>query len=201
MAAELDTPQAFDLTHDWDALQALSHTQNGFSRVVPTFDKGGTLNGFVSYYPIDATDYAAAAAAALVATKTALKAQVDARAEQMRLTLITPGSGQAMEYQEAFNEAVLVTNALAANAGATIDPAKYLMLASSIGFDTDPQTGRPTTDVPGEARAVLAAYDAYQRAGAAIRGARLKGKADIDAAANDAAAQAAFAAIVWPALA
>jgi hypothetical protein len=137
---------------------------------------------------------------ALDALKALLKAQVDAKAEALRLTLITPGSGQAMEYQEAYAEAVQVDAAVKANAGATFDPAAYPMLAASLGYDLDPTTGKPTTDIAGEARAVLAAYDAYQRAGAAIRGVRLKAKAAIDAAADAASATAAFEAIIWPTL-
>lgn len=136
----------------------------------------------------------------LPALKTALKSRVDTDAEALRLTLITPGSGQAMEYQEAYAEAVQVDAAVKANAGATFDPAAYPMLAASLGYDLDPTTGKPTTDIAGEARAVLAAYDAYQRAGAAIRGVRLKAKAAIDAAADAASATAAFEAIIWPTL-
>jgi hypothetical protein len=128
-----------------------------------------------------------------------LKARVDTAAEALRLTLITPGSGQAMEYQEAYAEAVQVDQAT--KAGQAVDAAAFPMLSASLGYDLDPTTGKPTTDIPGEARAVLAAYDAYQKAGAAIRSVRLKGKAAIDAAADAAGAQAAFAAIVWPTLA
>lgn len=137
-------------------------------------------------------------AATLADLKGLLKSQVDTAAEALRLTLITPGSGQAMEYQEAYAEAVQIDAAVKASAGATFDPAAYPMLAASLGFDIDPTTGKPTTDIPGEARAVLAAYDAYQKAGASIRGARLKAKASIDATADAAAAQAAFDAIAWP---
>ncbi|MGU3386944.1 hypothetical protein ACLBYG_20705 [Methylobacterium sp. D53M] len=145
--------------------------------------------------------YAAAVTSRLQGVKSSLKAQVDAEAEALRLTLITPGSGQAMEYQEAYAEAVQVDAAMKANASATFDPAAFPMLAASLGFDLDPQTGKATTDIPGEARAVLAAYDAYQKAGAAIRGVRLRAKAAIDEAADAASASAAAAAIVWPTLA
>lgn len=141
-----------------------------------------------------------ATAAGLAAYKADLKDQVDAAAEALRLSLITPGSGQAMEYQETFNEAVLVSNTLAATPGSAIDAAKFPMLSASVGLDTDPSTGKPTVDVTGEARAVLAAYDTYQSAGAAIRGVRLRGKAAIDAANDVAGAQAAYAAIAWPRL-
>ena len=134
----------------------------------------------------------------LAALKSGLSRLVDADAEALRLRLITPGSGQAMEYQEAYAEAVQVDQA--SKAGQALDAAAFPMLAASIGFDRDPQTGKPTVDVVGEARAVLAAYDAYQRAGAAIRGARLAAKKAIDEAATGDAARAAFAATVWPPL-
>ena len=132
--------------------------------------------------------------------KAMLRAAVDAAAEAQRLLLITPGSGQAMEYQEAYAEAVQVDAAVKASAGATFDPAAFPMLSASLGYDLDPTTGKPTIDIAGEARAVLAAYDAYQKAGAAIRGVRLKGKAAIDAAVDAAAANAAFVAIAWSSL-
>ncbi|MCJ2102466.1 hypothetical protein [Methylobacterium sp. E-046] len=142
--------------------------------------------------------YADGVAAALPRLKADLKAQIDARAEALRLTLITPGSGQAMEYQEAYAEAVQVDAAVKANPGATFDPPAYPMLAASLGYDDDPLTGGPTTDIAGEARAVLAAYDSYQRAGAAIRGARLAAKAAVEAETDTRGAQAVLGGIVWP---
>ncbi|MCJ2053982.1 hypothetical protein [Methylobacterium sp. J-070] len=144
--------------------------------------------------------YADGVAAALPLLKADLKAQIDARAEALRLTLITPGSGQAMEYQEAYAEAVQVDAASKANPAATFDPVAYPMLAASLGYDLDPTTGKPTVDIPGEARAVLAAYDAYQKAGAAIRAARLAAKATVEASTDTRSAQAAFGAIRWPSL-
>ena len=136
----------------------------------------------------------------LPALKVALSQQIDAAAEALRLTLITPGSGQAMEYQEAYAEAVQVDAAIKANAAVTFDPAAFPMLSASLGYDRDPSTGEPTTDIASEARAVLAAYDAYQRAGAAIRGARLKAKAEIAAATSEVAAVAIFSGLIWPKL-
>lgn len=133
------------------------------------------------------------------AIKAALKSQVDTAAEALRLTLITPGSGQAMEYQEAYAEALRVD--AAAKAGQAVDGSDVPMLSASIGYDVDPETNKPTVDVIGEARAVLAAYEAYQRAGAAIRAARLKAKAAIDEAATLDAVLAAFDAVQWPSFA
>lgn len=180
--------------------QAALHALGAYA-VGDVRDEAGDLVAYDVSPDVDLTGYAAKAAEALVGLKTVLKGLVDGAAEALRLTLITPGSGQAMEYQEAYSEAVAVETALQANPGATFDRAKFPMLSASIGFDLDPGTGTPTVDVPGEARAVLAAYEAYQRAGAAIRAVRLAGKAGIDAAADEAAARAALAAIVWPKLA
>jgi hypothetical protein len=125
--------------------------------------------------------------------KAAFSRQIDADAEALRLTLITPGSGQAMEYQETYAQA---RAALAA--AEPVTAFDYPMLAATVGVDVDPQTGKPATDVLGVARSVKAAYEAYLRAGAAIRGARLLAKAEIDAASDADQARAVFAAITWP---
>lgn len=128
----------------------------------------------------------------LSAVKSFLSKAIDDRAEALRLTLITPGSGQAMEYQEAYSQAVA---ALADPAKATA--ARFPMLAVTVGSEIDPQTGAPAVDVLGVARSVAAGYDAYLVAGAAIRGVRLNGKVKVGQAASVADAEAAFAAIDW----
>ena len=135
------------------------------------------------------------AAALLAAVQTFLRGKVDATAENLRTALLTPGAGQAMEYQEAQAEAEA---ALAA--GGTPTPAAYPMLAASIGLDVDPSTGAPAADVLGVARSVQARVQAWLTLGAAIRGARLHGKAAIDAALTVEAAAAAVDAIAWPKL-
>lgn len=127
--------------------------------------------------------------------KGTLKARVDADAEALRLLLITPGSGQAMEYQEAYAQAQA-----ALSASGTVKPSDYPMLAATIGVDFDPQTGKPAADVLGVARSVKAAYEAFLLAGAAIRGTRLLAKAEIEAASDADHARAVFSAISWPAL-
>lgn len=129
----------------------------------------------------------------LPAVQSWLKAQVDIAAEALRLRLITPGSGQAMEYQEAYAQALA-----AQAAGAAATASSCPMLAASVGIDIDPDTKAPATDVLGVARAVVAAYDACLLFGAAVRAARLKGKAAIDAATSVATAGAAYDAIAWP---
>ena len=123
----------------------------------------------------------------------ALERLVDETAETLRLKLMTAGTGQVMEYQEAQAEAAAALSA-PGNATAVL----YPMLAASIGIDIDPSTKAVATDVLGVARAVNATHDAWVAAGAAIRKARLAGKAAIDAATTVAAAAAAYAAIVWP---
>lgn len=131
--------------------------------------------------------------AILAAVQSWLKEQVDSRAEDLRLRLITPGSGQAMEYQQAYAQAVA-----AQAAGSSATAADYPMLAATIGIDLDPETKAPATDVLGVARSVAQAYEACVAFGAMVRAARLKGKAAIDAATTVAAAGDAYDAIAWP---
>lgn len=133
--------------------------------------------------------------AILGAVRARLAALVDERAETLRGAVMTPGAGQAMEYQEVQAQAAA---ALASPSGVT--EAAYSMLAASIGIDLDPQTGAPATDVLGVARSVEAAYGAWLTFGAGIRRARLSGKAAINAAASVDTACDAFDAIAWPVL-
>ncbi|ACA18488.1 hypothetical protein M446_4131 [Methylobacterium sp. 4-46] len=129
------------------------------------------------------------------AVRAKLAALVDAKAEALRLALVTPGAGQAMEYQETLAQA----RAALAMSGTPV-PGDYPLLAATVGLDVDPQTGAPASDVKGVARAVVAAAAAWIAAAAAIRGARLTAKAAIAAAATPEAAVAAFEAASWPAL-
>ncbi|WP_288581449.1 hypothetical protein [uncultured Methylobacterium sp.] len=125
-----------------------------------------------------------------------LAAAIDEQAEQLRTRFITPGAGQALEYQEAQTQAAAALKGAASAATAE----KYPMLAASIGVDIDPETGAPATDIVGVARGVQAARDAWLAIGAAIRGVRLKGKAAIATAATVEEAVAAYDAIGWPPL-
>lgn len=128
--------------------------------------------------------------------KDGLKKAVDLTAERLRTALITPGSGQAMEYQESYAQAKA---ALAADeVGETVEDDDYPMLAATVGIDRDPETGDLATDVLGVARSVKVAYETYLQAGAAIKEARLKGKRAIGAATSPETADAAFLAIQWP---
>lgn len=127
-----------------------------------------------------------------------LKDAIDAEAERLRLLCITPGAGQAMEYQQAQVEAY---DALAAaDAGKAVDASAFPMLSATVGVDIDPQTGAKATDVLGVARSVKAAFTAWLAYGAAIKGGRVNGKAKVEAAATVADAVAVATAIAWPAL-
>lgn len=134
--------------------------------------------------------------ASLATLKIALGQDIDAEAERLRQTLITPGSGQAMEYQEAQRQA----EAALAGTDAEATAVAYPMLAVTIGIDVDPLTGQPATDIKGVARAIHAAWSLWLAIGSQIRGARLAAKAAVEAATTADAARAARAAVAWPAL-
>lgn len=129
----------------------------------------------------------------LTGFKGQLCAQLDAHAERLRLGIITPGAGQALEYQEAQVQAAA---ALKAASSATAE--KYPMLAATVGIDIDPETGKPATDVLGVARSVQAARGVWVKMGPAIRTARRKAKAQIRAAASLEDAEHAYLAVCWP---
>lgn len=113
------------------------------------------------------------------------KAAIDAEAERQRLRWITPGAGQAMEYQQSATEAAAYFAA-----GHSEPPAAgtYPMLEASVGID-----GETLADV---ASTVLAMHGQWQVIGSAIRGARLAAKQAIDIAATVAEAEAVRA--IWP---
>lgn len=130
----------------------------------------------------------------LEAVKAHLSVSIDTAAENARSIWITPGTGQSMEYDRVQQEA---DAAIKAPSSATA--AKYPMLAATIGIDIDPDTGKAAADVLGVARSVQAARDFWTEKGAAIRAARLKGKAAIAEAATVDAAIVAAAGVAWPA--
>lgn len=116
------------------------------------------------------------AAARLQEAKAALARRVDALAEAKRLTMITPGVGQAMVYMQKFAEAQR------ASGDANPTPANYPLLAASVGVDG------PT--ISAVAQKVIQTFTAWVTAAAAIERSRLKAKADVAAAANEASAGA-----------
>ena len=128
----------------------------------------------------------------LATRKAGLKARLDVAAEAERLKYVTPGAGQAMEYQQAATEAARLLAAVAADPGHEPDPVDYPMLTASIGIDGD--------DLVEVATAVAGMHAQWCAIGSAIRAARLAGKEAIDAAPSAEAAQAAFDAVIWPSL-
>lgn len=123
-------------------------------------------------------------APSLAAMQTSLKARIDAAAEAERLKYITPGSGQAMTYQQKAAEAA----ACLADPDPLVDD--YPLVAAEIGI-----TGQTLSEV---AAAIHAAYQGWRYIGAQIEAARLGGKAAVDAATSAAQAQAVFDSLKWP---
>jgi hypothetical protein len=118
--------------------------------------------------------------------KSELKRRVDEKAEAERLKYITAGAGQAMTYAQKADEARLCL------AAAGPDPEDYPLLAAEIGITA--------ATLVGVAQVVAAANSQWLLIGAAIEAARLSGKKAISDAANEEDAQAAAAAVVWPAI-
>ncbi|NKW80487.1 hypothetical protein HGG72_09250 [Ochrobactrum pecoris] len=116
--------------------------------------------------------------------KTELRATIDQAAEQERLRYITPGTGQAMTYQQK------VTEAQAFKAAVNPQASHYTMLSSEVGI-----TAETLDEV---ANIVLAAFAQWQQIGAMIESIRLGAKRDIDAADDEVAARAVLDAIEWP---
>lgn len=100
------------------------------------------------------------------------KAMLDQAAENMRGAWITQGSGQAMTYDRKFPRAEQVLAEIAA--GNTPDPANYPLLAPEIGA-----TGASLEEV---AALIVTNAAAWETVAGAIEGARLHGKAAVDAA-------------------
>lgn len=118
--------------------------------------------------------------------KAGLRAAVDGAAEQERLKYITPGTGQAMTYQQKADEALRFfaeQNSVAGN---------YPLLSAEVGITA--------SDLAGVAQVVKTAYERWQAIGALIEAARLGAKKAIDAAETNAAAQAVADAVAWPTL-
>lgn len=120
----------------------------------------------------------------LDAIKASLKSTVDSLAETERLKYITPGTGQAMTYQQK------VTEAQAFKTATNPQASDHPILSSEVGITAD------TLDEV--ANIVLAAFAQWQQIGAMIESIRLGAKRDIDAAEDEAAAREIIDAIEWP---
>lgn len=120
----------------------------------------------------------------LATLKVTLAAKVDADAEAARLLWITPGSGQALTYEQKRAEAERMA------ADPAPQPEAYPLLAAEVGI-----TANTLAAVGTLVRARAAAWTAIA---AQIESLRLQAKAAILAASNAAQARAA-AAVPWPA--
>lgn len=116
--------------------------------------------------------------------KLTLTAKVDADAEAARLQWITPGSGQALTYEQKRAEAERMATDPAPK------PTDYPLLAAEVGI-----TAETLTAVGTLVRARAAAWTAIA---AQIESLRLQAKAAVMAASNAAEARAA-AVVTWPA--
>lgn len=140
------------------------------------------------------TDLTAEVVAANLATaKDAACARLDTRAEELRAAVLTPGSGQVMEYYQTHAEAVNYLAAVAA--GQTPAEANYpFLLAEQTALAATTGSVR-LADV---ASAVMADVNASKAALAAIKQARRAGKLAVTAATDLAAVATVEAAVVWP---
>jgi hypothetical protein len=109
---------------------------------------------------------------------------VDAQAETTRLLWITPGSGQALTYEQKRAEAERMA------ADPAPQPEAYPMLAAEVGITA--------ATLPAVGALVRARAAAWTAVAAQIESLRLQAKAAVMAANNAAEARAA-AAVTWPA--
>ena len=116
--------------------------------------------------------------------KLTLTTQVDAEAEATRLLWITPGSGQALTYEQKRIEAERMATDPAPQ------PEAYPMLAAEVGITAD--------TLAAVGALVRARATAWTAAAAQIESLRLQAKAAVMAANNATEARAA-AAVQWPA--
>jgi hypothetical protein len=140
--------------------------------------------GYAGWQAQAAADLAAEQAQALVL--------IDAQAEACRLQWLTPGSGQALEYQETAAEA-----AAAAVAPDPLDPVKFPMLAAEM----QAQIGAGVTPAP-TLRQIQQQASAQQAAwavaGTAIKQMRRTAKLKVSAATTIKAVNAIVAGLAWP---
>jgi hypothetical protein len=117
------------------------------------------------------------------AVRAALCRAIDERAEVIRGCYLTPGTGQALVYQQKFAEATA--------AAADPDPSRetFPLLAASLGID-----GSNISEI---ATVVLTAAAAWTRIAALVETSRLLAKHEIRGAATAAEALAAFDRATW----
>lgn len=96
---------------------------------------------------------------------------IDEAAERARTKYVTPGSGQAMEYQAVREEAVRYLSG---------ETGSWPMLQADVqGGTIHPVTGQPVSNIDDAANAVMVMHGLWQQVGSAIRAIRLGGKAQV----------------------
>lgn len=125
--------------------------------------------------------------------KTEYSDRVDREAEEIRIKVLTPGSGMAMTYQEKFAQAQAVMGLGVEPANALTEAERislYPTLAASVGIDAP--------SLYECAQLVVSKYEAWAALSYVIESERLKAKAAIKAASDLAGVKAAYGAISWP---
>jgi hypothetical protein len=118
------------------------------------------------------------------------RAEVDRQAEDARRRFITPGSGQALEYEQTRAEAEAAD--LAAD---PLDPAVFPMLEAERAAL---EAAGVTVTLRQVCQQVLAEFAAWQATGAEIKRVRRTAKLQIAAAPDRAAVDAILAGLAWP---
>lgn len=124
--------------------------------------------------------------------RTFLLSRLDIIAEQQRQRWLTPGTGKAMEYLEARDQALAVRamGQDAANALADHGLSEFPILAASVPIEAPTLWDAHVL--------VLSRYEQTATLGGAIKRAVLTGKAAIRSASDAASAKAAYEAVQWP---
>jgi hypothetical protein len=97
---------------------------------------------------------------------------IDETAEQTRLKYITDGAGQAMEYQESYNQAKKKKGNPSANVP--------MVAADRISGTKNPLTGLAIQTDDEAADIIIYMYEQWLIVGAQIREARLRGKVNVN---------------------
>lgn len=129
----------------------------------------------------------------LDAFKAAALLQVDAAAEAARLQFITPGSGQALEYEATAAEAA---RALALPAGSALQDADYPWLAAER--DAIKVASGQALTLLAVAQMAQATMAGWSQAGSAIKRIRRTAKLQIGAASTIEQVHAVLDGLVWP---
>ena len=169
-------------------LGALAITAEQAATIAASPNQCSVINGVLILRPLPTP-----APVSLEAFKASASLQVDQAAETARLRFLTPGSGQAMEYQQTLAEA---DQALSANPGQTLPPEAFPFLAAEQQALASVGLHRSLADVALDVRGQM---EAWAPVGAAIKQIRRGAKLRIDAAASLAEVHAVLDGLAWPA--